>query len=388
MTDVTLLERADRVDTAVRPIPSAAADRSEPLEVRFETFKSSAELAPLWCELEARSSAPFFLSWTWIGAWLETVRPTPVVLGVYSRDCRVGLGLLVAGSRSMFGLRRRALFLHEVGDVAKDVAMIEDNGLLAARGYEQAVTGAALRFLAAKAGRQVVLGGVEDWVTEEARSAGWCSRALVSRPCPYRMFDPKLPDDLGQLSRNTRSQITRSIRLYEADGPLTIAPSPSLTEARLRFAAMGRLHQERWVAAGEPGAFAFPVFGEFHQRVLELGFPTGMADVLRITAGTREIGYLYNFFYRNEAYAYQNGFVFSDDQRLKPGLVSHLLAFDYYRRAGAHCYRFLAGDSRYKRSLSSGSYDLHWVALEPDGLLHRVESIARALRDRMWSPPS
>ncbi len=261
--------------------------------------------------------------------------------------------------------------------------MIEDNGFLAERGFEKAVTRAALRHAYRADGAEIVMGGVPDWLTDEAREAGWRDRVIITRPCPYRVLDPSDSDDLAQLSRNTRSQISRSLRLYESRGNLAITPSATLGEAHDRLAAMADLHQQRWVAAGQPGAFALPIFAEFHQRVLTRGFATGVADVLRITAGADEIGYLYNFYCDNEVYAYQNGFQYAADQRLKPGLVSHLLAFAYYRRAGATRYRFLAGDSRYKRSLSTGSYDLHWLVLERDDWRRRAEVLARRLRARL-----
>ncbi len=356
---------------------------AEGLEVRVETFTSAAALEPPWRELEAKSSRSFFLSWTWIGAWLETCGVKPIILAVYCQDRRVGLGLLVRGSRPQLGFRRPTLFLHETGEPAKDVAMIEDNGFLAERGFEKAVSRAALGHTYRADDAQIMMGGVPDWLIAAAHEAGWCDRVLVTRPCPYRVLDPRNSDDLAQLSRNTRSQISRSLRLYESRGGLAITPSATLSEARDRLAALAELHQQRWVAAGQPGAFALPIFEQFHQCVLARGFAAGAADVLRITAGADEIGYLYNFYCDNEVYAYQNGFQFADDQRLKPGLVSHLLAFAHYRRAGATRYRFLAGDSRYKRSLSTGSYDLHWLMLERDDWRRRAEGLARRLRARL-----
>src|SRR5712692_10442904 len=353
------------------------------LEVRVEAFESAARLEPRWRELEARSSRSFFLSWTWIGAWLETCGAKPITLAVNCQGRCVGLGLLVRGSRLQLGFRRPTLFLHETGEPAKDVAMIEDNGFLVERGFEKAVTRAALHHAHQADDAEIVVGGVPDWLTDEAREAGWCDRVVVTQPCPYRVLDPSNGDDLAQLSRNTRSQISRSLRFYESHGSLAITPSATLSEARDRLAAMADLHQQRWVAAGQPGAFALPIFEEFHQRVLARGFAAGEADVLRITAGAHEIGYLYNFYCDNEVYAYQNGFHFADDQRLKPGLVSHLLAFAHYRRGGATRYRFLAGNSRYKRSLSTGSYDLHWLVLERDDWRRQVESLARRLRARV-----
>ncbi len=315
------------------------------LEVRVEAFESAARLEPRWRELEARSSRSFFLSWTWIGAWLETCGAKPITLAVNCQGRCVGLGLLVRGSRLQLGFRRPTLFLHETGEPAKDVAMIEDNGFLVERGFEKAVTRAALHHAHQADDAEIVVGGVPDWLTDEAREAGWCDRVVVTQPCPYRVLDPSNGDDLAQLSRNTRSQISRSLRLYESHGSLAITPSATLSEARDRLAAM--------------------------------------ADLLRITAGAHEIGYLYNFYCDNEVYAYQNGFHFADDQRLKPGLVSHLLAFAHYRRGGATRYRFLAGDSRYKRSLSTGSYDLHWLVLERDDWRRQVETLARRLRARV-----
>jgi CelD/BcsL family acetyltransferase involved in cellulose biosynthesis len=365
-----------------------AKTSADGLEVRVENFESAAGLEPLWRELEARAARSFFLSWSWIGAWLETCAAKPVILAVYRQDRRVGLGLFVRGSRLQIGFPRATLFLHETGDAAKDVAMIEDNGFLAERGFERAVTRAALHYAYRAGDAQVMVGGVPDWLTEEARGAGWHDRVIVTRPCPYRVLDPSNSDDLAQLSRNTRSQISRSLRLYESRGSLAITPSATLSEARDRLAALAELHQQRWVAAGQPGAFALPIFEAFHQRVLARGFAAGEADVLRITAGADEIGYLYNFYCDNEVYAYQNGFQFADDQRLKPGLVSHLLAFAHYRRAGATRYRFLAGDSRYKRSLSTGSYDLHWLVLERDDWRRRVEALARRLRARLQAARS
>ncbi len=355
----------------------ASADN---LEVRVEMFVSAAGLEPAWRELEARSSRSFFLSWTWIGAWLETCEANPLILAVYCEGRRVGLGLLVRGWRSQLGFRRRTLFLHEMGEPAKDVAMIEDNGFLAERGFEMSVAHAALQYLHTNDGAQIFLSGVPDWLPATAREAGWCDRTFVTRACPYRTLDPSDSNDLAQLSRNARSQISRSIRLYERHGTLVITPSATLSEALERLAAMARLHQQRWTALGQPGLFAFPVFEKFHRRVLARGFAAGEADILRITAGGYEIGYLYNFYCDNEVYAYQNGFQFAADQRLKPGLVSHLLAFAHYRRAGAACYRFLAGDSRYKRSLSTGAYDLHWLVLERDDWRCQAEGLARRLR--------
>ena len=52
--------------------------------------------------------------------------------------------------------------------------------------------------------------------------------------------------------------------------------------------------------------------------------------MLRITAGGRIIGYLYNFVHAGHVYNYQSGFAYEDDPVVKPGFVSHYLAIEHY----------------------------------------------------------
>jgi hypothetical protein len=58
------------------------------------------------------------------------------------------------------------------------------------------------------------------------------------------------------------------------------------------------------------------------------------------------------------------------------------LALRYCRQFGLRRYRFLAGDNRYKRSLSTGSYDLSWVALRRPDLTWQLERLARYVARR------
>ena len=61
----------------------------------------------------------------------------------------------------------------------------------------------------------------------------------------------------------------------------------------------------------------------FLRALIDRGFSKGVIDILRITAGGHELGYLYNFVYRDRVSNYQSGFQFGPDGRYKPGLVAH-----------------------------------------------------------------
>lgn len=355
----------------------------DPVEVRFAEYQSAEVLGRLWQDLEPRCSNSFFLSWTWIGTWLETSGVHPVVLEFFARGRIVGLGLLVSAQRALLGFPRSTLFLHETGIPSRDSVMIEANGFLAERNYEQAVARAALDLLEAESKSDIALSGVPGWVKTQVLAARWPHRIAAIRNSPYRILGLQPDNELRGLSRNTRSQIVGSMRRYERMGPLSIMQSTGLADARSRLVELARLHQARWTAVGQGGAFASRYFREFHDRLLTKGFANGQVDVLEIAADRHILGYLYNFQYRNSVYSYQNGFSFSSDPRLKPGLVSHVLAFDHYRNRGARYYHFLAGESRYKASLSNSSFELFWIILERNGWRRRIDHLARNIKTEL-----
>jgi len=73
-------------------------------------------------------------------------------------------------------------------------------------------------------------------------------------------------------------------------------------------------------------------------------------------------GYLYNFVHDGWVAAYQSGFDFGPDaDRLRPGLVCHLMAIQHYAGAGMRRYDFLGGEARYKRSLANAEIPLVWL---------------------------
>ena len=93
------------------------------------------------------------------------------------------------------------------------------------------------------------------------------------------------------------------------------------------------------------------------------------------------MGYLYNFRFRDRIYAYQSGFAYEEDPRLKPGLICHALAIE---RAAAdstvRIYDFLAGDSRFKRSFANGVEPLDsWVVAAQHPLIRLENTVKKML---------
>jgi CelD/BcsL family acetyltransferase involved in cellulose biosynthesis len=336
-----------------------------------------AGLAEAWRALEACADVSFFQSWTWVGCLAERRFADPVLLRA-ERDGQIVALALCNRTTSWHG--GKTFWLGESGDPALDAVYVEHNGPLLARGAE-AFRPTVLRALLGGGfgrGRRLRLSGVDATHLAAARAAG-SVRLLRRHPAPWVDFSAlgNGKKFLDGLSANTRHQLRRSDRAYEAAGPIRVERAATLAEAEFFLDALAALHQTAWTARGQPGAFANPDFVRFHRTLLARALPRGEAEVLRIAAGAAVIGYLYNFRHRGRVLAYQSGFDYAAaGPHRKPGLTCHHAAIEFFRRDGATAYDFLAGGDRYKTSFSNATNELYWLDLvprfSPRGLAYRA----------------
>ena len=132
----------------------------------------------------------------------------------------------------------------------------------------------------------------------------------------------KAGDLCALLSANTRGQIRRSARLYQEMGELRIERAPTKDEALAWLKDLRRLHEATWTSRGK--AVTRPFLGRFLEGLIKRGFESGGIDILRVGAGRKKLGYLYNVIYRDRVSNYQSGFQFGPTGRYKPGLVKSL----------------------------------------------------------------
>jgi CelD/BcsL family acetyltransferase involved in cellulose biosynthesis len=332
-----------------------------------------ASLGEAWQALEARAQPVFFQSWSWVGSLAAERYQAPVLVRASLDGVVVGLALL--------NRRHGRLCLSESGDEALDAPFVEHNAPLldpqAPPGLATAMLQAAWR----KAGAaRLVLSGVPP---DLAADLGGVALRSQERQAPYvdlAALRERGGDYLGALSANTRYQLRRSTRHYGQWGPLQLERAEAVDEALDWLAALIALHTASWQRRGQSGAFATPYVRRFHREVVMAGVPRGEVDVLRCRAREKLIGYLYNFRGGGRVLSYQGGFVHEDaEPHGKPGLTCHLLAIERAMAEGEAVYDFLAGDTRYKRSLTTDSQALAWVELVPRwsalGLLARVRGM-------------
>lgn len=319
-----------------------------------------------WLDLESRAYGSFFQSWAWTGCLAEERFAEPWLLTARRADRVVALALFNRGKRQ--GLAgSRPLLLGESGRPDRDSIFIEHNGPLVDRSEPASLSARCWAALAAAGpGRGTwILSGVPAALGAELPTARTV-RVLARRQAPYLDFgriDPGADEILGALSPNTRQQLRRSLRAWQAVGPLQVDLADGAAQADDFLEELKTLHQRYWVGRGKPGAFAEPFFERFHRALIRRAAAGQRLDLIRVSAGARVIGYLYNLVHQGRVAAYQSGFDFGEDaDRLRPGLVCHLLAIERYRREGMRFYDFLGGDARYKRSFANGEAELVWLA--------------------------
>lgn len=366
------------------------------LQVDLTACPPSQDLASQWRALQAQAEPNFFTGWTWIGCWLEHLDPAhqPALVRVKLGAELVGLAVLVPQrARRLRWWPSRALHLHATGQRQWDDITIEHNGCLVRRGLEDQVQAAVASQLWAlmPSVDQVCLPGVaaghERW--RDAPPPVACVREM-SEPA-YRVDLSSVRASggvfLDTVGAPTRATVRRSLRLYQGLGEVLISAAADLPQALHFLDRLKHFHQLGWTSRGQPGAFANPRFERFHRRLIAAAWPAGQVQLLRVTAGQAEVGYLYNFVEGGQVLAYQSGFHFGLTERNHhPGLVAHALAAQRALEAGLDGYDFLAGEARYKRQLSHQTYAVATFTLHRPSLGLRLEQAWRHARARFTSP--
>lgn len=340
----------------------------------------------IWVHLQSQSASGFFTSWGWIEVWLASL-PTNqrVELVVLSRqDTLVGCFFLGLDSSTRHGLfyRTRAS-LNETGDEEMDELTIEYNAVLghiSKSDWLEYFESAAVADI-----EEYRFSNITDALCNEIPTGErFSTKSCVRKPSFYvdlAAIRTSEQSYLQSLSRNKRSQIRQSLNYYDKSGGITIRQAETVDEAITFLSALIELHQQRWASLGKPGAFASDYFEHFHRKLIETRFSTGEIQMLSFATSDKCIGYLYNFVYAGVVYYYQSGFSYESSSSARPGIVCHYLAVTKNLNEGRQLYNFLAGDSQYKRSLSTHEDTLYTLEIVRSDLKWTLEKCLRAVKN-------
>ncbi len=364
------------------------------IAVRLSGLPDLEALGRRWQRLEAEARPPYFLSWAWIGTWLamRPPGPEPWLLVAEQAGRTVGLGIVMRDTvRLPGGLHLRRLLLNDSSDFDYNLNP-EYNGLLVEPGLGTGVARAALAYLAETVPRwdELCLHGLDlaDPLAdpEPARAAGLEVRELWRQPVPRVNLEALRRGGrpyTETLSPSTRARLRRARRGYAAWGELILDQAASREEAHEFFSGLKALHQVCWTSRGRPGSFNKRHWEPFHRALIDARFGAGEIQLLRLRAGNRILGYLYNLVAGGHVYFIQSGLKQEADPHLKPGYLAHVLAVEHNLALGHRLYDFLAGEARYKASLATEAGEMIWLRLYRPGPRMRVVNLARRLRSRL-----
>ncbi|MBK8163186.1 MAG: GNAT family N-acetyltransferase [Gammaproteobacteria bacterium] len=335
-----------------------------------------------WLDLQERADCSYFQSWGWIGTWLEQIAAglNPLVVRVWYQDTLVGMGVLVPKRVSRHRIiRSDALFLNEYPFDGRNM-VIEYNGLLADQRHHHAVYSETIRhvFGSQRHIDELFLGALSEREVQALPTTGRVKRLEQSPAWSVDLdrFGEGLDAYLATLSKNRRGQIRRSLRLYEEGTPLQLVEAGTREEALGYFEKLELLHTDRWRLKGLPGSFSNPRWEAFHRGMIQSRFGKGEIQLLRISNAEGPIGYVYSLIWRKRVYVIQTGLKLSEDKRLMPGYVAHVLALAHNKKKGMKVYDLMHGDSLYKGILCNQTQTLYWLVLQRRRLKYSLENFA------------
>jgi CelD/BcsL family acetyltransferase involved in cellulose biosynthesis len=332
-------------------------------------------LEKLWRGFDRGGAHSFFLTWTWIGTLLRTTTKPPLLVKVLRGSELAGLALLTQRQGWLHKLLPiRQAWLNATGHADLDGVTIEHNGFALPSGNDTALWPAFVSWFAQERfADELIVPGIDP---EEAHGGRKGLYVLERRKDGFRTPLGALGEGgiASLISSNARQQLRRSLRDY-GDG-LVLDRAHDSETALSYFAGLKELHAKSWTRRGRRHAFDGPFFETFHRALIAAGMDDDSVDLLRVRAGERAIGYLYNFRRNGVVSSYQSGF---DDEApgLRPGYVCHALAMAHYARMGESTYDFLAGTNRLKQSFGTEKYELCWRHYRQPTLGFRAEHLAR-----------
>ncbi len=374
------------------PSPADGGSALPPLTTRITPLHTLEDIESKWQALEAAADCSFFQSWGWIGTWLAQAQ----------RHCHLHIyqasranEIIALAIIDIDNLKRRRIITSRTIALNESVnaehnMFVEYNGLLTRKGDEKLAWTQFLLDLAELAEQwdEIRLTNVPAECADEAIAAQLNLRLVLDAENSPWIADLRDISDvdsiIAKLGRKRRWQLRRSIREYEKAGPLSIDAAADIEQALAYFDEMGKLHSARWQRVGRRGAYARDNWVAFHRDLIARTFDLNNIQLLRIRCGERDIGFIYNFIWRGAALVLQTGFASEQQNILRPGYVSHLLAMQFNAELGTTHYDFMIGDSEYKRTLGQAGARQLSVRLQRPRFKFAAEkllqTIARATR--------
>jgi hypothetical protein len=341
------------------------------------------ELENRWTHIQRGRDLPYFLTWSWISSWITTYKPNTVMVTATHDNQLVAVGIFTLSleQRHVF-VKSRQLRLHQMGDTLLDQIWMEYNDFLCIPEHQHKATNACLKTLQKhyKDIDEIIISMARNSRAEQILQGLECAEIIVKRPCfavDLQEIRNKGVPYLNTLHANTRYQIRRSIRHYQSQhGEMSIQIAKDEEQALQFFREAGPLHIKRWDDSG----YHNPEFIRFHENLIRENHPRHSAQLMKVLSGHVTIGLIYYHIVNKSVYFYLHGLLYEHDPQLKPGLVAHAMATQYFIDEGMNFYDYMGGYSQYKVQLAKHSEDLATIVIQKPRLRFFLEKLGGKIK--------
>lgn len=289
------------------------------MALKAEVIKTQDALATSASEwnmlLEQSQARSIFLTWEWISAWLDAVRPDVALLVVVVRnrhDRLVGLApFYLTGIRLLGAVRYRCLRV--LGDCDSGA---EYPDIMMRRGCEAEVLSAVAQTLREHRHKWdcLWLPNVAGWTGAPKRLRDLCITGgfhVHERPRDFGAVT--LPGTYDayfkSLSGNARSSIRRQKKRLEASQPVEFIVAQTNEQLREMLKALFDLHRLRWASIDEAGSFdRQPAMARFYERFAPVALQRGWLRLYGLKVGGVFKAVQYGYAYSGTFYQLQEGY--------------------------------------------------------------------------------
>ena len=350
--------------------------------------ESREEAQQIISSLTYKSDTSVFLTDDWQLSWLASLPTLPDIVLFYTEGKHHGdpapVGYTLLGTRAIKPyLPFQVSLVNQSGHTKSDQVWVEFNDIICPDTMKLGCI-KALTALVFKRYRNLQL-----TVSMCHKTAPWeqvCQQNNITYSTlvtlAYRHKLPGAKQDIetqlyNALSANSRQQMRRTQRAITSTfGHITLTEAKH-SEQRDYFSALSPLHILKWGGTDEGSGFQNPYFVAHHTHLISQS-PDRVA-LIKVTAGSTLLGYAYYLKDERNIYFYCAGV--NEEiatNKVKPGHVLHFLAMAHFAAQGYEAYDFMAGDFRYKKSLSNEGYTMATLTLVNPSRLSR-------LIDKSWS---
>lgn len=354
----------------MQPVISVSMSSSNDIDINT--------LAINWLALEKQADCSFYLTWSWMEHWLKTLPTEYCVLQAHKNNAIVGLAIVVKAEKKLFGcFSIQQWWLNRSGDQRLDQCWIEYNDFLIAKQYQEETRTALLHYIKSQQSWDEFIVGMSNTATLKQFNCLSNNTVMVFKDVGYVVNYTQVQDSYEKnvLSKNTRQKLRQSDKLLAQQGDFSLEIIQG-KDKKLHLADLALLHIKRWQDSDTPSGFTNPFF----QKMLNHLIDDPQVEIIVMRQNDVALGYLINFVYQGRVYFYLSALTKISNNKIKLGMLLHQLAINYYQEQGMQYYDFLAGDARYKKSLTNFSYQQNMACFYRQGVLLFLEHKLRHIK--------